>query len=217
MKPRAYIETSMVTYLTALSSGDLVRAAHQHVTREWWVGRGAFELYSSEFVLDEAAKGDAEAASRCRAILKDIEILSSSDDVTALAAQIIGGGGMPANAHVDARHVALAAVHGMDYILTWNCTHIANAAARARIEAICRTAGFPPPVICTPMAMVEESPLSSGDPIIDEIHAIREAISRESDDDLEKIVEAARAREKASGRKVVTLPSRRIEPSKKVC
>jgi hypothetical protein len=63
---------------------------------------------------------------------------------------------MPAKARLDALHVATAAVHGMDYLLSWNCKHIANAMLRSRIESICRTAGFEPPVICTPLELVEE-------------------------------------------------------------
>jgi len=156
MKPKAYVETSMVSYLTARASEDLVLAAHQHITREWWAGRGAFDLYISQFVLDEASKGDPEAAARRLATLEDIASLEVTEDATVLAGELIAGGGLPQRARVDAFHVAVATVHGMDYLLSWNCKHIANAALRSRIEAICRSAGFEPPVICTPLELVEE-------------------------------------------------------------
>jgi predicted nucleic acid-binding protein len=146
----------MISYLTARASEDLVLAAHQHVTREWWAGRGGFDLFVSQFVLDEASKGDSEAAARRLATLEAIPLLEVTEDAAVLAAELISGGGLPQQARVDALHVAVAAVHGMDYLLTWNCKHIANATLRGRIEAITRSAGFEPPVICTPLELVEE-------------------------------------------------------------
>jgi hypothetical protein len=145
-----------VSYLTARSSEDLVLAAHQQVTREWWAGRGGFDLYISQFVLDEASKGDAEAAALRLATLEEIALLEVTEDATALAGELLSGGGLPQQARVDAFHVAVATVHGMDYLLSWNCKHIANATLRGRIESICRFAGFEPPVICTPLELVEE-------------------------------------------------------------
>ena len=154
--PKVYIETSVISYLTALSSRDLIRAAHQQVTLDWWAGRDAFDIYISQFVIDEASAGHAEAAVRRLAAVQDAVLLEVTDDASALATQLIAGGGLPAKARLDAFHVAVATVHGMDYLLSWNCTHIANATLRGRIEAICRAAGFEPPVICTPFELVEE-------------------------------------------------------------
>jgi hypothetical protein len=156
MKPRTYVETSLVSYLTARPSEDLVCTAHRQVTKEWWAGRKAFDLYASQLVSDESAKGDAEAAARRFAALEDIPLLEVTEEATALAAKILSGGGLPSQARVDALHVAVATVHGMDYLLSWNCKHIANATLRSRIEGICRLAGFEPPVICTPPELVEE-------------------------------------------------------------
>ena len=95
-------------------------------------------------------------ATRRLAALQDAVLLEVTDDATTLAEQLIAGGGLPAKARVDAFHVAVATVHGMDYLLSWNCTHIANATLRGRIETLCRVAGFAPPVICTPLELVEE-------------------------------------------------------------
>jgi hypothetical protein len=156
MKQKAYVETTMVSYLTARPSEDLVRAAHQQVTREWWAGRQAFDIYVSQFVLDEASKGDPEAAALRLATLEQIAVLDVNDDATVLTEELIAGGGLPQQARVDAFHVAVATVHGMDYLLSWNCKHIANATLRSRIEAICRAAGYEPPVICMPLELVEE-------------------------------------------------------------
>lgn len=156
MKPKAYVETSIVSYLTARQSRDLVLAAHQQVTRDWWTSRAAFKLFASQFVLDEAAAGDSDAAADRLSALAEAAILEVTDEAIALAEQLIAGGGLPVQARVDALHVATAAVHGMDFLLTWNCTHIANATLRGKIEELCRAAGFEPPIICTPLELPKE-------------------------------------------------------------
>lgn len=156
MRPKAYIETSVISYLTAVPSRDLVVAAHQQVTRDWWDTRDVFELFVSQFVLDEASAGNAAAVERRAAVLRDLTLLDLTGDATVLAGELIRGGGVPANAKIDALHIAVAAVHGMDYLVSWNCTHIANATMRGRIEQICREVGFDPPVICTPIELVKE-------------------------------------------------------------
>src|ERR1700681_914731 len=153
MKPKLYLETSIVSYLTARPSHDLIRAAHQQLTRDWWDTRFSFDLYISQFVLDEAKAGNAEAASRRLSALSEALLLELTPETGRLAREILRQGGMPAKAYVDAVHVALAAVHGLDYLLTWNCAHIANATLRGKIETICRAAGFEPPVICTPVEL----------------------------------------------------------------
>jgi predicted nucleic acid-binding protein len=156
MLPRAYIETSVVSYLTARPSRDLVRAAHQQVTQEWWATRGGFECFVSQFVIDEAAAGDAEAATQRLLALRDIPLLDVTEEAILLAADLVAGGGLPTKARVDALHVAMATVHGIDFLLTWNCKHIANAATRGTIEDLCRAAGFEPPIICTPLELPKE-------------------------------------------------------------
>jgi hypothetical protein len=156
MRPTTYVETSVVSYLTARPSRDLVRAAHQEVTCEWWAARGEFDLFASQLVVDEATAGDAEAASARRSTRRDMQLLDVTPQAVALARRLLAGGGLPAKARIDAFHVAIAAVHGMDFLVTWNCKHIANATTRSLIEAICRRAGFEPPVICTPLELVKE-------------------------------------------------------------
>ncbi len=156
MKSSIYVETSIVSYLTARPNRDLVRAAHQEVTREWWARRTVFDLYISQLVLDEAAAGDAGAAAQRLEALRDLPLLELTVDVTALGARLVREAALPSKAAADAFHIAFAAVHGLDILLTWNCTHIANATMRPRIESICRASGFEPPVICTPLELVEE-------------------------------------------------------------
>lgn len=160
MKPRVYLETSILSYLTALPSRDLVRAAHQQITIEWWEQRARFELFVSEAVLAEARRGDAAAANRRMAVAQGIEILNATQEAEALASALLKAAAIPAKAAIDAAHVALATVHGIDYLLTWNCTHIANAVTRPLIEAVCRDNGFQPPVICTPEELVGQEATS---------------------------------------------------------
>lgn len=155
MKPTLYLETTIVSYLTALPSRDLVRAAHQQVTRDWWSTRLGYDLYISQFVLDEAGAGDAQAAKLRLAALEGIALLDIVPDAALIASEILRLGGMPEKAYVDALHVAIAAAHGMEYLLTWNCTHIANPALRGKVEAICRSTGFEAPVICTPVEFMQ--------------------------------------------------------------
>ncbi len=156
MKPKLYLETSVVSYLTARPSHDLIRAAHQQITRDWWETRSSFDLYISQLVLDEAKGGDKEAAGRRLSALREARLVELTPETAILAREILRLGGMPAKAYVDALHVALAAVHGLDYLLTWNCAHIANATLRGKVEGTCRAVGYEPPVICTPMELVQE-------------------------------------------------------------
>ena len=111
---------------------------------------------ASQFVLDEAAAGDEGAAASRLTALADVAVLEVTEDAIVLAERLITGGGLPSQARVDALHVAMAAVHGMDYLLTWNCRHIANATLRGKIEELCREAGFEPPTICTPLELPKE-------------------------------------------------------------
>ena len=148
--PKVYIETSVVSYLTSQPSRDIVLAAHQQITHSWWSTRARFDLYVSEAVLAEAGGGDPTAAARRLSVLAALPVLSITNEVAGLANHFIEVGALPQKAFVDAVHVAAAATHGMDFLLTWNCKHIANAIIRGRLEALCRTRNLQPPMICTP-------------------------------------------------------------------
>ena len=156
MKPKVYIETTIASYLTGWPSRDLVIAAHQQITREWWQGRSRFDLYVSQIVIQEAAGGDPEAAAFRVQNLEGIHVLELSPEARALAQQLVTQGPLPEKAGLDALHIGIAVVNGMDYLLTWNCTHIANATIRPMIEATCRLTGYEAPVICTPEELMEE-------------------------------------------------------------
>lgn len=151
MQPRAYIETSIISYLTARPSRDLIVAGHQQITHEWWQLRQPFfQLFASELVLSEAAQGDPAAARARVAVLAGVATLETRPEALELAQRLLQRGPLPQKAAADALHIGIAAVHGVEYLLTWNCKHIANAETRPQIERICRAAGYEPPVLCTP-------------------------------------------------------------------
>jgi len=151
MKPRVYIETTIPSYLVGRPSRDLVVAAHQELTHEWWQNRRpTFGVFVSQFVIDEAGLGDPGLAKARLKVIENLDQLEITSDVGLLAARIVESRAIPEKAAADAAHIAAAAVHAMDYLLTWNCTHIANAEISTKVRRVCETAGFACPVICTP-------------------------------------------------------------------
>lgn len=156
-KPAVYLETSVIGYATSRPSRDLVVAARQQITREWFDLRAdACELFISELVASEAWGGDEDAARERAAFVRRMPQLRITDAAGELAARLVESGAVPRKAAEDALHIAVAAVHGIDYLLTWNCKHIANATMRPAIEAVCRAVGYEPPVICTPEELMND-------------------------------------------------------------
>lgn len=152
-----YIETSIPSYLTARPSRDVRAAAWQELTAQWWeTARGHYDLCTSEVVVAEAAEGNPEAAERRIAALRGIPELPVDAEVESLAGKLIADGGFPSTAEFDALHVALAAVHSVDFLLTWNCRHINNADTKPLIRSICALAGYTCPEICTPQELLPE-------------------------------------------------------------
>ena len=157
MKQRVYIETSIISYLTGRPSRDMVIAAHQELTRQWWETRApSFDLLVSELVREEAERGDEDAAEKRIAAIDNVPVLGMSDGAVSLAEQLVLSGPIPREYGADAFHIAIAAVNGIEYLLTWNCKHLANAAHRNQIELLVQEAGYACPVICTPEELMEE-------------------------------------------------------------
>ena len=153
-----YVETSIVSYLTARPSRNIVLSAHQAITRDWWRHRSTYQLRVSQLVLDEAGGGNPAMVARRLSALAAIPVLDVTVEASSVATALVARGALPRKAIVDAFHIGIAAVHGMDYLLTWNCRHLANAAMRGTIEAVCRSAGLVPPVICTPEELPARRP-----------------------------------------------------------
>ena len=151
MSETVYIETSILGYLTARSTKNLILAANVEITRDWWEARrNDFVLYTSEAVLEEVAQGDTEIAAQRLEILRDFPLLALNQDVQNLAVQLLTRSNLPSKARIDTIHIAAATVHGMDYLLTWNCKHIANAQIQGKLAEISLDFGYVLPVLCTP-------------------------------------------------------------------
>lgn len=152
---KIYIETSIVSYLTARPSNNLITAAWQKETIDWWeTQRRRFTLYISQVVIEEAERGDSSAASRRLEALAGLVILPLNDEVIELSKTLIKDGGVPKKALDDALHIAISAVHNVDFLLTWNCRHIDNAEMKPRIREICLEHGFQCPEIATPIELM---------------------------------------------------------------
>jgi len=150
-KPTIYLETSFISYLVARPSRDIIVAAHQQLTFDWWSNqRHHYDLFISQVVFDEARAGDAQEAAKRLAAVEGLPLLELTEEGIRLAEKLIQLHAVPKKAAQDALHIAIACVNGMDYLLTWNCKHIANARMRSKIDEICRGMGYGPPIICTP-------------------------------------------------------------------
>ena len=151
MKSKVYIETSIVSYYTNRPSRYLVTAARQEITRIWWEeNRNVFDVYISVLVLEEASGGDPGAAERRLEALGGIPVLGLTTEAQNLAEALIQSGSIPIQHTEDAMHIALATTHGMDFLVTWNFTHINNAILKREIAGVCEENGYECPVICSP-------------------------------------------------------------------
>lgn len=151
MKPKLYLETSVVSFLAARPSKDRILAGQQESTHRWWrEKRRGYEIFLSKLVWQEAAKGNDEAAARRLKLIRPFRWLQATAEVVKLAKSLVTRKAVPPNAADDATHIALGAVYAMEFLLTWNFTHINNAATEELIREVCRQHGFPCPVICTP-------------------------------------------------------------------
>ncbi|PSF33032.1 DNA-binding protein [Aphanothece hegewaldii CCALA 016] len=157
MNETVYIETSIVGYLTVRKSNNLILMANAEITREWWENRrNQFTLYISQVVLNEVARGDDEIATRRLQMLQNFSLLVVNDIVENLAAQFLAKSNLPSKATNDAIHIAIATIYGLDYLLTWNCKHIANAQIQKKLSQISNDAGYELPTICTPYELMGE-------------------------------------------------------------
>ena len=159
MKRTLYVETSVVSYLTAQASNGPIVSACQNVTRTWWnTCNLSFDTFISPFVVEEASAGDPFAAAARLVILRSMPVLSIGPEVQQLAEFLVLGGGLPAKARLDSLHVACAAYHDIDVLATWNCRHIANAVQLPVMRGLCAAKGYRLPELVTPFQLLEVSP-----------------------------------------------------------
>ncbi len=155
MKPKLYLETTIPSYLTARPTRDPLMTGQLAATKKWWqLRRNDFELFISNAVWSEAAQGDKLAAARRLQILTPVERLKNTPEVERLAENIMRQHLLPAKAAVDVVHIATATVHGMHFLLTWNCTHINNREIIPGLEQLCADCGYRLPVICMPLELM---------------------------------------------------------------
>jgi predicted nucleic acid-binding protein len=152
-KPSLYLETTIVSYLAGRPARDLLLLAHQESTRQWWEHRDAFRLYASQFVLDEAQRGDPGAAARRLELLRDAVILDATDELADLAEDLAAALDLPPKGRADAVHLAFAIYYRLDYLLTWNCAHLANAPTLRKLSVFALNSRLWYPIVCTPDEM----------------------------------------------------------------
>lgn len=153
-----YIETSIASYLRTRLSSQVVSAARQLLTRQWWdEERSKYELVTSQYVLDEASLGDEQLATARLEALADIPLLAIPDEIPSLADDLLAAAILPNKARLDALHICAASFHGIEFLLTWNCTHIANARLLPRVRRFLAHRGYVLPEVCTPEEMLDDN------------------------------------------------------------
>lgn len=156
MKAKVDIETTVISYLMARPNRDVVIAGHQKITRNWWqTCRDRFDLVASQLVVREVSAGDPQAAKDRLERLTTLTLLEVTEEALTLAQELIATSAVPEKAAEDVLHLAIAVTNGVEYLLTWNCKHLANATLRTKIENVCRSAGYEPVIICTPEELLE--------------------------------------------------------------
>jgi len=156
MKPLVYVETSVISYLTARTSSHLVTAARQAWTSEWWeIAPSYWDLRISELVIREAARGDSQAAQRRLAALASMAIVEITEESQILARRLIEIGAVPASEPEDALHIAVASVSNTEFLVTWNFAHLAGPAAKMKLQNHLREIGVHIPLLTTPEELME--------------------------------------------------------------
>lgn len=157
MKRKIYLETSVISYLTAKPSKTIIGAAHQQITSAWWEKRKEYEIFVSESVLRECAAGNPDAAQKRLKIAETLPLLLISEDMLQIAQEFLNRGIIPTKAAEDGLHIAIATIHQVDYLLTWNCKHIANPEIQRNISSYLDEIGLFLPFICTPEELLGEN------------------------------------------------------------
>ena len=151
----AYVETAAINYLTAKPSSNIIKLARQHLTRQWWERRSQWRLFISPLVLEEIADGDPAAADKRLEAVRGLSVLPDRPEIEVLIVKLVAGVALPEKARADATHLALAALHRMDYLVTWNMKHLDNPELRAKIDKVIRDYGLSPAQVVTPERLLE--------------------------------------------------------------
>ncbi len=232
IKPRVYIEPTVVSYLAARPSNNPVLAARQRASQQLWEDYAdRFEFVISDIVNNEVRLGDANAAQRRLEVISSLRVLEILPEVDVLGQKLLGTGAVPRNSEPDAQHIAIATVHGVEYLVSWNHKHIVNENKREHINQVCQAAGFQPTTLCTPIELMEDTqmketpekcpefdPETYTDPILEECYRIKAEISAQFKNPGEyyKYLKARQEENKRNGKKYVSYydPSKRIPVEK---
>jgi predicted nucleic acid-binding protein len=149
-KPTIYVETTVIGHIAGRQQSDITVAARQLASRNWWDVRERYQLFVSQIVLDECSAGGQRAATERIELIGGISVLDTKATAETLAISLMDRNGIPQTEPRDALHIAIAAVGGIEYLLTWNFKHIANPSTRDLIQRICQDSGYTPPIICSP-------------------------------------------------------------------
>ena len=185
IKPRVYLETTVISYLVGRPSLDARLASWQQITRQLWEEYAdRFTFVISPIVLTEARQGNPEAAQRRLDVLSHLTVLEVLPAADMLTQKLLDVGVVPQNYSLDAQHIAVATTHGVEYLASWNQKHIVNENKREHINQVCQEAGFEPTTICTPTELIEEFQMKEEedfenytDPILEECYRIKEELS----------------------------------------
>ncbi|RKU08683.1 hypothetical protein C6501_16210 [Candidatus Poribacteria bacterium] len=214
IKPTVYVETSVISYLTSFPSRNSLVSSRQEATRQLWNEHfDDFKFIVSDIVITEIRDGDEEEAQLRLKAIANLTRLDISPPADGLAQLLLDTVAVPHNSPQDAQHIAIAAVHNLDYLISWNYKHLVNENKRQYINRVCRDAGFQPTTICTPIDLIEEikmkeKPDPPTDPILEEIYRMKEEFAAKfnSMEELTVYLKEVNAQEKARGRKYRPAP-----------
>ena len=215
IKPKLYLETTVISYLVARPSNDAALGHRQQVTRQLWEEyANDYQFVVSDIVISEILRGDAGAAQRRFDVVANLTILDLSPEVDKLAQDLIDAGALPHQARSDAQHIACAAVNNIDYLVSWNYKHIVNEIKRQLINEVCHVARFSPPTICTPIEIIRETQMREKvdrdiDVVLEECYRMKEEFNAQfkSMKELSDYLKTENKKRKALGWKYVSVPS----------
>ncbi len=217
IKPKVYIETTVVSYLVARPSTDATLGARQRVTQQFWENYSDnFEFVVSDVVITEIRQGDEIAAQRRVDALAGLTVLELSPEAIILALELINAGVIPPHSLPDAQHIAIAVVNGIEYLTSWNYKHIVNETQRQHIDQVCQAAGYQSTILCTPAELIQEMQMKEKehppmDPVLEECYRMKEEFAArfKTMQELVDYLKAENIKNKAEGWKYVSLPPKR--------
>ena len=228
IKPRVYLEPTVISHLVARPSDDPILVSWQRASQQLWENYAdRFEFVISDIVRAEIQQGNVAAAQQRLEVVSQLTVLEVLPEANVLAQKLIDAGAVPRNSELDAQHIAVATAHGVDYLVSWNHKHIVNENKREHINSICQEVGFQPTILCTPMELMEDiqmketpekqpefDPETYTNPILEECYRIKAELSAQfnSMDELYAYFKAMQEEGKRNGVKYVSYydPSKRI-------